>query len=138
MRVREYEMALLALTAVRAAKSDSIDEWVAIACVIRNQVLRFGKTYSQVCERFVVNRDWPDIRHPALIHPSTGLLAQVDAIYKNEAPDITSNHLHKEGALYFARVVEHQGKGTDFEEQILKHQDEHPLIGTFGTQQFFE
>jgi hypothetical protein len=138
MTAKQYERALLALRSWQAAKSDNIDEIIAIACVFRNQVLHYGKSYTQILEKAEINQGWPDIRHPALINPNTGLLAQIDAIYDNTAPDVTSNHLHKEGALYFGRVVEHQGKGTDFEENILKHQDEHPLIGTWGSQQFFE
>jgi hypothetical protein len=138
MNAAQYEQSLLALAAWRAAMSDNLDEIIAIACVIRNQVLRYGKSYSSVCENFVVNRGWPDIRHPLLLDPYKGVLSQVESIYKNEMPDMTSNHLHKEGALFFARVVDHQGKGTDFEERILKQYEAHPLIGSWGVQQFFE
>ena len=133
-----YECALLALRAYQAAKSDSIDEILAVACVFRNRVMRFGKTYSQILEGAEVSRGWPDVRHPALIDPANGLLSQVEAIYKNELPDMTSNHLHKEGAMYFGRAVEHQGTGDWFEENVLKNPMEHNLIGTWGIQQFFE
>ena len=138
MNAAQYEQALLALTAWRAAKSDNLDEIIAIACVIRNNVLRFGKSYSSVCENFIINRDWPDIRHPLLLDPYRGVLSQVESIYKNEMPDMTSNHNHKDGALYFCRIMDHQGKGTDFEERILKQHLAHPLIGHWGTQAFFE
>jgi hypothetical protein len=138
MTPKMYECGLLALSAWRASKSDNIDEILAIASVLRNRVIAYNKTYSQVCEAAIVNRSWPDIRHPALIHPASGILAAVDGIYDNSVPDYTSNHLHKNGALHFARVVEHQGTGDDFEERIIKQYEAHPLIGTFGTQQFFE
>lgn len=137
MGPREYEMSLLALTSWRAALSDNGDELTAIACVIRNHVLRYGKTYSQVCEKFIVNRDWPDIRHPALIDPHNGLISKMEGIYKNETPDYTSNHLHKDGCLYFLRVMDHQGKGTWEEENILKNPFEHPLVGQWGVQNFY-
>lgn len=138
MTSSQYEQALLALSAWRAAKSTNIDEILAVACVIRNHVLKFGRTYSKVCEGLIINQGYPDIRHPELIKPNGGLLSQVEAIYKNDLPDLTSNHNHPDGALYFARVVEHQGTGDDFEERIIKQYLAHPLIGTWGTQQFFE
>ena len=134
----QYEQSLLALAAWRASMSDNADELLAVACVIRNHVIRYGKSYSNVCENFIINRPWPDIRHPLLVNPHIGLLSQVEAIYRNELPDMTSNHLHKNGALHFGRVVDHQGKGTDFEDRIIKQYLAHPLIGTWGNQQFFE
>lgn len=133
-----YETALLALRSWQAAKSDDVTEILAIACVFRNRVMRYGKTYTQVLEEAEVNRGWPDIMNPALINPQNGILAQIEDIYKNVTPDLTSNHLMKNGALYFGRVVDHQGTGDDFETKVLNHQGEHRLIGTFGVQQFFE
>jgi|SRR5579859_595062 len=133
-----YETALLALRSWQAAKSDNIDEIMAIACVFRNRVMKYGKTYTQILEEAEVNREWPDIRHPALINPVNGILSQIDGVYRNETPDLTSNHLHKNGAMYFGRVVEHQGTGDEFEQNVLQNQEEHQLIGTFGVQQFFE
>jgi hypothetical protein len=138
MTPAQFDQALLVLRSWQAAKSDNIDELLAVMCTLRNRVLAYGKTYIQVCEAAEINRLYPDIRHPHLIHPTNGILAAVEGIYKNETPDLTSNHLHKNGALYFARVVEHQGTGDDFEERIIKQYEAHPLIGTFGTQQFFE
>ena len=138
MTSREFEMSLLALTAWRAAKSDNIDEILAIACVIRNHVHTYGKTYTAVCEGFVVNRSWPDIRHPLLINPNAGVLSAMEGIYKNETPDLTSNHLHKNGAMYFCRVVDHQGTGDWIETEVLLKPEQHILIGSFGVQQFYE
>jgi len=135
----QFEQALLAQTAWRAAKSDNIDEILAIAHVLRNRVHRYGKTYSAVCEECIVNRpEWPAINHPLLINPNNGVLAAMEGIYKNESPDMTSNHLRKNGALYFGRAVDHFGTGDWFEEEILKKPEEHGLIGSFGTQQFYE
>jgi hypothetical protein len=135
---RDYEMALLALRSWQASKSDSLDEVLAIACVFRNRVLKWGKTYTQVLEEAEVNRGWPDIRHPAMIDPNNGLLAAVEGIYKNETPDLTSNHLHKNGCLWFMRAVDHHGTGDWMDENILKNQAEHGLVGTWGIQQFYE
>ena len=138
MMPAQYECSLLALRSYQAAKSDSVDELLAVACTFRNRVHRYGKTYSQILEAAELNRGWPDVRHPAMIDPQNGLLAAVEAIYRNEMPDMTSNHLFREGATFFGRVVEHQGTGDWFETTILQNPTEHGLIGTFGVQQFFE
>jgi hypothetical protein len=137
MQPKVYEKALLALRSWQASKSDNLDEVLAIACVARNHVLKFGKTYSSVLEDLIINRPWPDIRHPLLIEPTRGLLAAVEDIYDNNMPDLTSNHLFKDGCLYFMRVVEHQGTGDSMETSILQNPTEHPLVGTWGVQQFF-
>jgi hypothetical protein len=64
-------------------------------------------------------------------------------------PDYTSSANNIEGALYFGRVQDeqptkymHEGvlveaPGSWFYENILKKQDEHKLLGTWGVQQFF-
>lgn len=138
MTPKTYEKALLALRSYQSAKSDNLDEILAIACVFRNRVLRFGKTYIQILEEAETNRGWPSPNHPVMSDPNNGVLSQIDGIYEGSTPDLTSNHLMKDGALYFGRVVDHQGTGDEFETKVLQHQDEHPLIGTFGVQQFFE
>ena len=133
-----YETALLALASWRAAKSENVDEMLAIACVIRNQVLRSGLTYSEVISTMPLNQGYPPPNHPALIMPGTGLLAQIEDVYTNKMPDLTSNLQFKEGASYFGRVTDEQGTGSWFEVNILQQQQFHPLIGQFGTQQFFK
>lgn len=133
-----YETALLCLKSWQAAKSDNVDEILAIACVVRNRVIKTGRTYTQVLEELETNRGWPAINHPALISPVNGILSQIDGIYRNETPDLTSNHLHKNGALYFGRVQDHQGSGDDFEKNVLQNQEEHALIGKWGDQYFYE
>ena len=134
-----YEQALLAWSIPRAAMSDNMDEWLAIACTFRNRVLRYGKTYSEVLEKAEVNRPrWVAINHPLLINPQNGLLAIIESIYKNETPDFTSNHLVRDGALFFGRPQNHQGTGDEFEEKILKNPEDHPLIGFWGLQGFYK
>lgn len=133
-----YEMALLALRSWQAAKSDNIDEIVAVACTFRNRTQKYNKTYTEVLEEAEINRGFPPINHPVLTHPTTGILAQVEAIYKNQAPDTTSSHLHPNGALWFCEIMEHQGKNTEFEKNILNNPFDHPLLGRWGTQAFFE
>jgi hypothetical protein len=132
-----YEQALLALQSYRAAMSDDILEMLAIACVFRNRVHRFGKSYTQILEDAEVSRPWPAINHPILSTPYTGLLSQIEGIYKGDTADYTANHNFKNGALYFGRAQEHQRTGDWFEENILKNQKEHPLIGQFGAQHFY-
>lgn len=138
MTPSQYEMSLLALRSYQAAMSDNLDEILAVACVFRNRVQAFGKTYSQILEQAEENRGWPDIRHPLLINPQNGILTQVAGIYKNDTPDLTSNHLHKDGALYFGRIMDHQGTGDWFETEILMKPEEHSLIGSWGVQAFYE
>lgn len=133
-----FETSLLALASWRASKSDDVTEILAIACVFRNRVMRYGKTYTQVLEEAEVNRGWPDIRNPALINPQNGILAQIEDIYKGVTPDLTSNHLMKNGALWFCEVMQHQGTGDWMEENILKNPGEHRLIGKWGFQNFYE
>ena len=138
MQQKQFEKAIFALRVYQAAKSDNIDEILAIACVARNRVLRYGKTYMQVLEELEINRRYPDIGNPILIHPIRGLLVQIDDIYDNTTPDFTSNHLVRDGALFFGRPQDHQGTGDDFEEKILKNPEDHPLIGFWGLQGFYK
>lgn len=133
-----YECGLFALKAYQGALSDNVDEILCVACVLRNRVQRLGKTYTQVLEESEVNRPWPSIQNPALIDPQTGLLAQIEDVYRNIMPDLTSNHNHKNGAMYFCEVMHHQGTGDWVEENILKKPEEHCLIGKWGSQHFYE
>src|SRR5580692_5172281 len=136
-----YECALLAHTSYRAALSDDPLEIMCVACVFRNRVLRYGKTYSEILENAnicEVVRDWPDIRNPILINPTTGILAQIEGVYRNETPDLTANHLRKNGALWFMRPFDHQDKDDFLDRTILDNPNEHPLIGVFGSLSFYE
>ena len=138
MTSTQFDCAILCLRAWQAAKSDNIDELLAVACTLRNRVHTWSKTYLQVCEEAVVNRPYPNLRHAAMIHPTSGLLAAIEGIYKNETPDMTSNHLRPHGALYFGRAVDHHNTGDWFDVHILKDPEAHGLIGSFGVQQFYE
>lgn len=142
MQPANYEAALLALASYRLAKSDNVDESIAIACVIRNHVIRtgiVGLTYTQVIQDFYKlrpTREWPSIANMTLTHPANGILSQIDGVYGNKTPDVTANAQNVRGAMYFARVVDEDKDGW-FTEEILKRQDIHPLVGTFGAQQFY-
>ena len=150
MQPSTYECGIFVLSVYRAAKSDNIDELLAIASTLRNRVAKFGKTYSEICETAEINQGYPSINNPVLITPGTGLLAQIEEIYRNIAPDYTSSANNIEGALYFGRVQDEQPlpefingelvtlPGSWFYENILKKQDEHPLIGTWGSQSFYK
>ena len=135
---RSFEKSLLALRTWQAAKSDNIDEVLAIACTFRNRWLRYGKTPTQVLEAAEINRPWPDIKHPLLIDPQSGLLQAVEDIYDNIAPDYTANHLKKNGALWFCQPFEHQGTRDFIDSNILDNPNEHSLIGQWGAQCFYE
>ena len=138
MTSKTYETALLALRSYQAAKSDDVLEILCVASVFRNRVFRYGKTYSQVLEDAEISRGWPSIQNPILTNPNEGLLNKIEEIYGGNAPDYTSNHLHKNGALWFGDIMEHQGTKDWFEENILMKPEEHCLIGKFGSQWFYE
>lgn len=137
MTPKTYEKALLALRSYQAAQSDNIDEILAVACVLRNRVLKYGKTYTQVLEAAEVSRPWPAVNNPILSDPQNGILALVDDVYDNIAPDYSANHLHKDGALFFGRSQDHFDKKDWFDLNILSNPNEHPLIGNFGTMGFY-
>jgi hypothetical protein len=137
MTPKGFEKALLALRAYQAAMSDDPLEILCCACVFRNRVHAFGKNYIDILENAEVNRGWPYPTDPVMIHPTEGILVRIDGIYDNTSPDLTANHLRRDGALYFGRVMDHQGTGDDFETEILMKPEEHPLIGTFGAQAFY-
>lgn len=137
MTPKSYESALLALRSYQAAKSDDIMELLCVACVFRNRVFRYGKTYSQVLEQAEINRGWPSIQNPVLTNPNDGLFVKIEEIYSGNAPDYSSNHNFKDGALWFCDIMQHQGTGDWFETEILMKPEEHPLIGKFGNQWFY-
>lgn len=137
MTPKLYEASLLAHHAYRASKSDDPLEILCIACVFRNRVFRYGKTYSQVLENAEVNRGWPSIQNPALIDPTNGILNKIEDIYDGTAPDFSANHNFKDGALWFCDIMQHQGTGDWFETEILMKPEEHALIGKFGALWFY-
>jgi|SRR5579859_2735625 len=145
MQHREYEKALLVAAAFQLSKADDLRELCAIVCVIRNWVVpRLGeaasyRSYTEAIANFLdayPKRQLPSINTPSLIDPREGLLAQVDGFYNNSAADVTSSHLFPRGARYFARPQDVKN-GDWIKAQVLDRQDEHPLIGVFGSQSFF-
>ena len=149
MQPSTYECGIFVLAVYRAAKSDNIDELLAVASTLRNRVAKFGKTYSEICETAEINQGYPSINNPVLITPGTGLLAEIEDIYRNIAPDYTSSANNIEGALYFGRAVE-ENPGTIEEngvivklpgswlyENVIQKPDKFQLLGTWGSQQFW-
>ena len=147
MQASEFEKALLVEAAWRLAKSNDVNELQAIACVLRNWVVprlgQEGQFYRSYPEAIRVHyqtydlRDVPGASEPALIDPVDGLLAHIDGVYSGRTPDITSSHAYPNGARYFGRAGS-SPSGSWFTENVLNRQGEHPLIGTFGSQQFFQ
>jgi len=153
----EYEKGLLAQACWRLARNSDVNELVAIGCVIRNWVITrvrsidarrtswpgtsggtvyfpgYAAAIAAFLDRYPL-RPLPDVTEPALVDPAEGLLAQVDGVYSCSLPDLTSSRAFPGGARYFARVT---GAPAWFEAEILVRQDEHPLIGSFGSQQFY-
>lgn len=143
MTAADYEKGLIVSATFRLAKTDDVNELLAIACVIRNLVVpRLGKrpefsSYTEAIGEMLVAYDLrPLPRHdnPALVDPEDGLLLKVDAVYDCSLPDVTSSHAHPNGARFFGMTRHPSGW---FQAAILDRQDVHPLIGTFGSQQFF-
>lgn len=145
MTQADYEKALLVMVSWQLACSHDVNELLAIACVIRNWVVpRLGeapvyRTYSEACAYFLLAyqpRQMPEGNEPSLIDPDEGLMAKVDAVYDNSQLDVTSSQQHPRGARYFARVVSLQLPEW-FKATVLDQQGKHPLIGTWGSQQFY-
>lgn len=134
MTPRDYEIAVLAQTAWRLASTDNQDEILAIACTIRNWVLpRPGMppmifaSFSVACENYLDQmplRSAPRLQQDLAF--STGphaILRNAAAIYDGEYPDVTALQGGR-GARYFGR-------------QMDMDPNEHPLLGTWGGQQFY-
>lgn len=144
MTPADYEKALLANAAYRLAHQDDINESIAIACVIRNHVRpRLGvsqyKSYTQAIDDFFgiyPVRPNPEINSPVL-NGKAGILSAIDSIYDCSYVDITASRNNPTGAKYFARVRSLSQDDWRFIEVVSRPQL-HPLIGTFGSQQFYE
>lgn len=154
MQAADYEKMLLAATTWQLAVNSDINELLAIACTIRNWVVpRYGvqrlpmngkayfKSYSEAAETFLAlypTRPLPAITEPALIDQDDGLLVMIDGVYDCTTLDLTSSRAFPGGARYFGRgaIGTHRVQGP-YRDEVLQHQDIHPLIGTFGSQQFY-
>jgi hypothetical protein len=126
----ELDKAMLVLASWRLASQSDVTELLAIACVIRNAVVRGNfKTYGDAVNFYMRSyplREHPHGNEPQLIDPQDGLLGKIDSIYDCSAPDITSSLANPKGASAFAvaRRDPHFGDGRQ-------------LIGTFGGTQFY-
>jgi len=149
MQQEAYEKAILAMSCWRLARTNDTNELLAIACTLRNWLVRrpfadqrgliYFDTYISAIESFMSVcplRDMPRGNEPAMIDPSEGLLRRIDGVYDCSQPDITSNHANPQGARYFGPACE-IGNGTWFDTEVLQRQGVHQLVGTFGGQQFF-
>lgn len=154
MQQSEYEKGLLVQASWRLARSNDINELMAVACTIRNWVITkhypgisrhpmghlsqiYYGTFSEAIEAFYEMypdpRPSPAIDEPALIDPMEGLLLKIDEVYNCSMADFTSSKAFPGGARYFAR----NGGAGWIKEEIVCRREEHPLIGTFGGQQFY-
>ena len=143
MTQADYEKGLLVAATFRLAKSDDVNELLAISCVLRNLVVpRYGQVaeypsytdaLTAVLEAYEL-RPLPRHDNPALIDPDEGLLGKIDSVYDNSLPDVTSSRTHPGGARYFGSASR---PGGWFHSQVISRQDIHPLIGSWGAQQFY-
>lgn len=143
MTAADYEKALIVQATFRLAKSDDVNELLAIACVIRNLVVpRLGQvpeypSYTAAIEEMLNAyelRPFPRHDNPALVDPDDGLLVKVDGVYDNSMPDFTSSRSHPGGARFFCSA---RRPAAWFQSSILDRPDVHALIGSFGSQQFY-
>jgi hypothetical protein len=142
---QDYEIAFYAQTVWRLAHSSDTNELVAVANVVRNYVVpRLGQvavysSFTEACFEFMKVyplRELPFLTDPAFVSQPEGLLCQITDIYTCAAKDITATHDHPNGARYFARVA-HLDPNDWFQLEIVNKQGQHPLLGTFGSMQFF-
>lgn len=145
MSPSQFECAFYAESVWRLARSSNVDELIAIAATLRNHVIaRQGaateyKSFTDVCEDFLrlcPIRDRPRMDEPALISYPDGLLCNIEQIYDCSALDITSTQANPRGAKYFCRVAE-LTQGDWFKTEIVDKPNLHPLIGAFGSQNFY-
>lgn len=139
MTPQTFEAAILAQTSFRLAQSNSVDEMVAIACVIRGHVVpkpgQFAtyKSYPEACKDFLQAypvRSEPDVTEDVLISQN-GLLSLIEKIYSCEYLDITATQTTP-GARLFARTA--NLSETDWRWSLIKSGQ---LLGSFGSQQFY-
>ena len=143
---QDYEIAMFAQATWRLARSSDQNELIAVACVLRNHIMpRLGQvaTYRSYMECIVdffkvyPTRELPSLTDPAFVSAPEGLLFNIAGIYNCETPDITATHDHPNGAKYFNRVSQLEPSDW-FVLEITNKQGQHPLIGTFGSMQFFQ
>lgn len=145
MSPREYEIAFFAQVTWMVSRSSDTNETTAVACTIRNHVVpRIGQvatypSFSAACEDFLrvyPIRPRPSLEDPAFVSHPDGLLANIKEIYNCAYADVTATHDHPSGARYFARVTTLEPNDW-FQLEIVNKQALHPLLGTWGSLQFF-
>jgi len=152
LQTQEYEKALLVAAAWTLALNNDVNELLAIACTIRNWVVpRYQATrlpmngklyfvsYSEAVQNFhdvYPVRPLPIGNESGLVDPVEGLLAKIDGVYDCSLVDMTSSRAFPFGARYFIRASQ-RGLNEWIYQEVVSRQDVHPLIGTFGSQQFY-
>ena len=145
MSPTDYEISFFAQTVFRVSRSSDTQEMAAVAHTIRNHVIpRIGQvatypSFEIACADFLKvypTREFPSLTDPAFVSFPDGLLSNISDIYNCVSPDITSSHDHPAGAKYFNRV--HSLEPNDwFVLEIVQKPGVHPLLGTWGSMQFF-
>ena len=140
---REYEVAFFAQTVWRLAHSSDENELMAVACAVRNLVIPRPGTvpiyasFSEACEdclRIYPTRPRPVLTDIAFVSPN-GLLAQINDVYDGTYPDVTATQNHLAGARYFSRVA--NLPDDDWFKQAIVNNAKHPLLGSWGSMQFY-
>jgi len=156
VQLADYEKGLLVQACWRLARNNDVNELLAIGCTIRNWIVTrmfsangyrvawpgtlgtvYFPNYATAVAMFLEHypaRSAPGVIEPAIVDPTEGLLAQIDSVYDCSLPDLTSTRGFPGGARYFGRVT---SVPEWFKAEILARQDAHPLIGSFGSQQFY-
>ncbi len=139
MTPQDFEAAVLAQTAFKLSMSDSVDEQVAIACVIRNLVvpkpgcLALYKSFPAACTdllRAYPAREDPTMQEDAMVAPN-GLLSLIGQIYDCSYPDITATQTTP-GARMFARTANLEQ--SDWRWPLVRSAR---LLGNWGSQSFY-
>jgi hypothetical protein len=157
MNTKDFEVAILALTAWRADPTGGLDGMLAVACVIRNRVNVWLLSYPRACESVAMfsattigqNEDITALPRPACLAfygspvssgrtfdgstfstSNSGLLAKIDGVYENTTVDITN------GALYWCRPTSVE-KGSWMDTEIIGKPEEHKLLAIIGSHQYY-
>jgi hypothetical protein len=139
---RDYEVAMYAQAVWRLAHSSDSMELLAVACSVRNMVVPSPlssrqpyASYSAACEDYLANfptRGLPTLTDDEFVLPPDGLLCVIGGVYDCTIRDVTSTQDNPHGARWFARVT--ALPTNHWLQNVIKTA---PLIGTFGSMQFF-
>jgi hypothetical protein len=97
----------------------------------------YHASYTDAVKEFLSiypTRELPSVNEPMLVDPVEGLFLKVDGVYDCSLVDLTSSRAYPQGARYFGRVTQ---ASEWFQQVVLNRQNEHPLIGNFGSQSFY-